>query len=61
MGGTDDEPTRVEVELTEIPDGTRMLLTHTGFATSEDAANHRDGWVPELSRLAELLTVPVGQ
>jgi uncharacterized protein YndB with AHSA1/START domain len=53
--GTDDEPTRVEVELSEVADGTRMLLTHTGFATAEDAANHRLGWEPELTRLADLL------
>ncbi|MEU4288030.1 SRPBCC domain-containing protein [Kribbella sp. NPDC026596] len=54
--GTEDEPTRVEVELSEVADGTRMLLTHTGFATAEDAANHGLGWEPELGRLANLLT-----
>ena len=53
--GTDDEPTRVDVELSEAEGGTRMLLTHTGFATAEDAANHRMGWEPELTRLADLL------
>ncbi|TCC10184.1 SRPBCC family protein [Kribbella soli] len=53
--GTDDEPTRVEVELTEMLDGTRMLLSHTGFANAEDAANHRMGWDPEVRRLVELL------
>ncbi|MFD7155885.1 SRPBCC domain-containing protein [Kribbella sp. NPDC059898] len=56
--GTDDAPTRVEVELTEVPEGTRMRLSHTGFATAEDAANHRMGWDPELDRLAGLLSVP---
>lgn len=54
--GTDDEPTRVEVELSEVEDGTRMLLTHSGFANAEDAANHRMGWEPEMGRLAALLT-----
>jgi len=54
--GTEDEPTRVQVELTEVADGTRMLLTHTDFATEEDAANHRMGWEPEMGRLAALLT-----
>lgn len=56
--GTDDQPTRVEVELSETDggDGTRMLFTHTGFATAEDAENHRIAWEPELGRLAELLT-----
>ncbi|TDW87251.1 uncharacterized protein YndB with AHSA1/START domain [Kribbella pratensis] len=53
--GTEDEPTRVEVELTETLDGTRMLLSHTGFANAEDAANHRMGWDPEVLRLVELL------
>jgi uncharacterized protein YndB with AHSA1/START domain len=57
--GTDDEPTRVEVELTEVADGTRMVLSHTGFASAEDAANHQLGWDPELTRLADLLE-PVG-
>jgi uncharacterized protein YndB with AHSA1/START domain len=54
--GTDDEPTRVEVELSEVADGTRMVLSHTGFANAEDAANHQIAWDPELGRLAELLT-----
>ena len=54
--GTDDEPTRVEVELSEVDDGTLMLLSHTGFTSAEDAANHQLGWEPELGRLAALLT-----
>jgi uncharacterized protein YndB with AHSA1/START domain len=53
---SDDEPTRVQVELTEVADGTRMLLTHTGFSTAEEAANHQQGWEPELGRLADLLS-----
>jgi uncharacterized protein YndB with AHSA1/START domain len=56
--GTDDEPTRVEVELSEVADGTRLLLSHTGFTTAEDATNHRLGWDPELTRLATLLSTP---
>jgi uncharacterized protein YndB with AHSA1/START domain len=52
----DDEATRVQVVLAEVPEGTRMLLTHSGFATEEDSANHRQGWEPELDRLAGLLT-----
>jgi uncharacterized protein YndB with AHSA1/START domain len=54
--GTDDEPTRVEVSLSEVADGTRMLLSHTGFADAEDAANHRTGWEPQVGRLVGLLT-----
>ncbi|WP_350281508.1 SRPBCC domain-containing protein [Kribbella sp. HUAS MG21] len=56
--GSDGEPTRVQVELSEVAGGTRMLLSHTGFSNAEDAANHRQGWEPELDRLAGLL-VPV--
>jgi uncharacterized protein YndB with AHSA1/START domain len=55
--GTAGQPTRVEVQLSEVPDGTRMLLTHTGFETEEDSANHHQGWVPEIDRLAALLTI----
>ena len=58
MGRHDGQPSEVRVELTEIDDGTRMLLTHTGFATPEDAANHLQGWEPELDRLVALLSVP---
>jgi hypothetical protein len=32
-----------------------MVLSHTGFADSEDAANHRQAWEPELNRLTALL------
>ena len=51
-----DESTRVEVELSEVADGTRMVLSHTGFATEEDIANHRMGWEPEIVRLIDVLT-----
>jgi uncharacterized protein YndB with AHSA1/START domain len=53
--GTNDEPTRVQVDLSEVADGTHMLLTHTEFATTEDAENHRQGWEPQLTRLQDLL------
>jgi uncharacterized protein YndB with AHSA1/START domain len=54
--GTDDEPTRIEVELSEVAGGTLMVLTHTGFADAEDATNHRTAWDPELDRLAKLVS-----
>ncbi|WP_405061412.1 SRPBCC domain-containing protein [Kribbella sp. NBC_01505] len=50
-----DEPTRVQVDLSEVADGTLMVLSHTGFATAEDAANHQLGWDPEIERLTALL------
>jgi uncharacterized protein YndB with AHSA1/START domain len=52
--GADDEPTRVQVDLTEVPEGTQLVLTHSDFVTEEDAANHLQGWEPELGRLAAL-------
>jgi uncharacterized protein YndB with AHSA1/START domain len=58
--GTDDPPSRVEVELAEVADGTRMLLSHTGFTGPDDAANHRMGWEPQLARLTAVLE-PAGR
>ncbi len=53
--GSSDEISRVQVDLSEVEDGTLMILTHTGFATAEDAANHQLAWEPELQRLSDLL------
>ncbi|TWD73331.1 uncharacterized protein YndB with AHSA1/START domain [Kribbella amoyensis] len=55
----DGETTRVQVDLAEVEDGTRLRLTHTGFATAESATNHQQGWEPELDRLADLLAASV--
>ena len=52
----DDEPSTVRVELSKADEGTRMLLLHTGFTGPDDAANHLQGWEPELDRLEQLLT-----
>jgi uncharacterized protein YndB with AHSA1/START domain len=49
---------QVRVELTEVADGTRMLLTHTDHTNAEDAAGHLQGWELELDRLAELVSAP---
>ncbi len=51
-----DEPSTVRVELSEVDEGTRMLLLHTGFTGPDDAANHLQGWEPQLNRLEQLLT-----
>ncbi|MFB6724062.1 SRPBCC domain-containing protein [Kribbella sp. NPDC056345] len=56
--GSSDEPTRVQVDLSEVADGTLMVLNHTGFANAEDTANHRQGWDPQLDRLTALLLAP---
>lgn len=52
------EPSQVRVELTEVAGGTRMLLSHTGLSSPEDATGHLEGWELELNRLAELVSVP---
>jgi hypothetical protein len=49
----------VQVDLSEVADGTLMVLSHTGFATAEDAANHQLGWDPQVERLTALLLDPV--
>jgi uncharacterized protein YndB with AHSA1/START domain len=54
----DGEPSQVRVELSEVDGGTRMLLSHTGLSTAEDASGHLQGWEIELDRLVALLTVP---
>jgi uncharacterized protein YndB with AHSA1/START domain len=48
-------PSQVRVELTEVADGTRMLLSHTGLSSPEDATGHLEGWELEIGRLVELL------
>ncbi|GAB3948768.1 hypothetical protein GCM10029976_080590 [Kribbella albertanoniae] len=56
--GSSDEPTRVQVDLSEVADGTLMVLNHTGFANAEDTANHQLGWDPQVDRLTALLLAP---
>jgi len=51
-------PSQVRVELTEVADGTRMLLSHTGLSSPEDAAGHLEGWELEVDRLVDLLSAP---
>lgn len=53
-----DEPSHVQVDLSEVADGTLMVLSHTGFANAEDAANHKLGWDPQVERLTALLLAP---
>jgi uncharacterized protein YndB with AHSA1/START domain len=53
--GDTDSPTNVLVELTPDPAGTRLRFLHNGFATPEDAKNHRIAWQPTLDRLSALL------
>ncbi|WBQ06942.1 SRPBCC family protein [Kribbella sp. CA-293567] len=49
-------PTQVRVELSEVADGTRLLLSHTGFTDPQDAGGHLEGWELELDRLDALVT-----
>ncbi len=54
--GSDDAPTQVRVELTEVDGGTLLLLLHTELADAEDSANHAIGWEGCLARLPAILT-----
>jgi len=59
--GTDPErPTTVDVTFVADDEGTRVIVTHTGWeALGERAQEARrsydDGWVPVLERLAEAI------
>ena len=44
---------RVEVELEEVPDGTRVRVRHLGLPSADEAAGHREGWDYFLGRLRD--------
>jgi uncharacterized protein YndB with AHSA1/START domain len=52
---TSDETTRVTIELQPEGDGTRLRLTHTGFAEAEQASSHNQGWSSSLNDLERYL------
>ena len=54
--GTEGAETVVRIELLAHESGTRLRLTHSGFADEESAKNHRDSWPRILSHLDETLT-----
>ena len=43
--------TEVEIALAEVPGGTRLVLTHTKFATVEQRDRHEMGWGGCLDKL----------
>lgn len=49
--GTGGAETVVTVELTEIPTGTHLRLTHTGFYDEDDVKQHDAAWPQLLARL----------
>ncbi len=49
------ELTTVRVELSPVDDGTRMVLTHDGFADDKTRDNHETGWRDCLKRLSARL------
>jgi uncharacterized protein YndB with AHSA1/START domain len=56
--GTPGPETVVTVELDEIPEGTLLRFTQTGFATEADRDGHEGGWSECFERLAALLADP---
>jgi uncharacterized protein YndB with AHSA1/START domain len=46
-------PTVVTVDLRATNEGTRLLVTHGGFADAETAKAHEDGWKVSLANLAK--------
>jgi len=54
--GDEDVPpgsSLIEIDLTEIPDGTLLRLTHSGLPNAKECANHATGWAHYLGRLTE--------
>lgn len=50
------DSTRVEITLTPVEGGTRVVLRHSGLATAAQRRNHRAGWRHHLAALAQLAT-----
>jgi uncharacterized protein YndB with AHSA1/START domain len=51
----DPEETLVTVAIVDDGDGALLTVVHEGFATSEDADSHVEGWSDCLDRLVESL------
>ena len=54
-GGTGGAETMVRIELSPLGAGTRVVLTHDGFADAESARRHGDSWPAILAHLDETL------
>jgi len=55
------QSTRVEVTLTPIDGGTRVVLRHTGLGTAAQRRNHRAGWRYYLASLSQLASSALDQ
>lgn len=53
--GGDAELTRLTIELSPVPSGTEMVVTHDRFLTSESRDRHIQGWEACFAKLEELL------
>jgi uncharacterized protein YndB with AHSA1/START domain len=57
-GGTEGAETVVRVELAGVDSGTRLRLTHSGFADTAAMARHADSWPAILAHLDRTLAGP---
>jgi uncharacterized protein YndB with AHSA1/START domain len=57
-GGTEGAETVVRVELTGAESGTRLRLTHRGFADAAARQQHADSWPAILAHLDQMLAGP---
>ncbi len=48
-------PTTVEIEFQAIPEGTRLVVTHSGFPTSDSQESHNQGWTRVLAWLTQYI------
>lgn len=56
FGDYDGLETRLTLELTEVPGGTELTLTHENLADEQARLRHNEGWSGTLDRLEQLLT-----
>lgn len=52
---TDEEETKVTVEITSVADGAEVRLVHDALPTSEAAAEHAAGWENILTALGDYI------
>ena len=49
-----DEESLVEVMLSEVPEGTRVQISHTKLESQESADQHEQGWMGCLASITQL-------
>jgi uncharacterized protein YndB with AHSA1/START domain len=52
LGGEDDQnESRLEIDLRQVPEGTELTLTHSALSSEVTARSHKEGWSAALDKL----------